>query len=160
MKLKALAVALAMVTGCAAKVVPAPKPAVEPAPQTVEQEVAQLSDEELREQVKVEYAKLQMALFEEFANKVSIDLMEKVSLELGAFAFFRPTGYVISSDGGIGIATMELYVAAKFKGFVYIVAGHDGNEWHVMTVLTRTINDEESTVPAPEPLEEQDEHSL
>lgn len=106
-------------------------------------EKAEPSVEELKEQVEVERHKLRLSQFEEFVNEGLMEMIEYMSLQVGAFVFLNPVSYVISEDGGIGIAELRVTIGGRHVGTMYLIAGHDGNEWKTMTLLTRTPVDQE-----------------
>ena len=130
---------LALMLGCTTP----PNP---PATATVPA-VTEPTKEELEAQLLEERRKLELAQFEEYVNKETMQMMEFFSVQIGQLMLFTPISYTVSEDNSVGMAACETYVAGKLVGITYVIAVNDGTGWKFLTIVNKT--DEEPPKETP-----------
>jgi hypothetical protein len=130
-----IVIGLLILFGCTAKEV---RP-VTVAPVAV---VAEPTKEELEAELLLERRKLELALFEEYVNKETTEMMEFFSVQVGKLMFFKPIALMVSEDGAVGIATCETYVAGELAGITYVISVNDGSGWKLLTLVSKELKAE------------------
>lgn len=116
-------------------------------PPTTTPVAAEPTKEELEAQLLEERRKLELAQFEEYVNKETIEMMEFFSVQVGQLVLFKPVSFMVSEDNKVGVAKCEVYVAGNPAGLAYVIAANDGTGWKFLTIVNQTNEEPPKETP-------------